>query len=121
MLVVMTDVDPEDAFEVPSVHDQDPIETFATDCADPPFDEGVRARCAYGCADRPDALGAEHLVEGRRKLGVVVVDQEPDWLRPVDERLDDVPCLLCRPLSCRFGVIPARYTCRVESSMNTSA
>ncbi len=48
MLVVMTDVDPEDAFEVPSVHDQDPVETFAADGADPPFDEGVRARCAYG-------------------------------------------------------------------------
>ena len=48
MLVVMTNVDPEDAFEVPSVHDQDPVETFATDGADPPFDEGVRPRCVYG-------------------------------------------------------------------------
>src|SRR2546422_8153413 len=101
MLVVMTDVDPENAFEVPSVHDQDPVETFATYCADPPFGEGVRARCAYGCADRPDAVGAEHFIEGGRELAVAVVDQEPDWLRPVDERLDDVPRLLGRPHSCR--------------------
>ena len=81
MFVVVTDVDPEDAFEVPSVHDQDPVEAFATDCADPPFDERVRARCAYGCADRPDAVGAEHLIEGRRELAVTVVDQEPDGRR----------------------------------------
>ena len=101
MLVVVTDVDREDSFEVASFHDQDPVETLAAYGADPPFDESVRAGRAHRGTDRPDALGAEHLVEGRRKLGVVVVDQEPDWLRPVDERLDDVPCLLCRPLSCR--------------------
>ncbi|HEY8647229.1 MAG TPA: hypothetical protein VIL77_15270 [Gaiellaceae bacterium] len=88
MLVVMTDVDPEDAFEVASIHDQDPVETFAAYGGDPPFDEGVRAGCPYWCADRPDAVGAEHLIERRRELAVAVVDQEPDWLRPVDERLD---------------------------------
>jgi hypothetical protein len=27
------------------------------------------------------------------------VDQEPDRLRPVDERLDDVACLLGRPIT----------------------
>ena len=88
---------------MPSVHDQDRVETFATYSADPPFGEGVRARCADGCADRPDAGGAEHFIEGRRELAVAVVDQEPDWFRPVDERLNDVPCLLGRPLSCRVG------------------
>jgi hypothetical protein len=35
MFVVVTDVDREDSFEVSSVHDQDPVETFATDGADP--------------------------------------------------------------------------------------
>ena len=54
MLVVMTDVDREDAFEVPSVHDQDPVETFATYGADPPFDERVRARCPVG-VENPDS------------------------------------------------------------------
>jgi hypothetical protein len=86
---------------VPSIDDQQAVETFATDGADPPFGEGVRARCAYGCADRPDSVGAEHLVEGGGELAVAVVDQKPDWLGPVDEGLDDVPCLLGRPLTCR--------------------
>src|SRR5712691_9194590 len=101
MLVVMTDVDPEDAFEVPSVHDQDTVKTLATYSADPPFDERVRARCPYRRADRPDALRAEHLVERRRELAVAIVDQKPDRLRTFDERLDDVPCLLGRPLTRR--------------------
>src|SRR6266567_7813549 len=47
MLVVMADVVREDSFEVASVQDQDPVETFAADCFDPPFDEGVRAGRAH--------------------------------------------------------------------------
>ena len=86
MLVVMTDVDPEDAFEVPSVHDKNPVETFATYRPDPPFDEGVRARCAYGCADRPDAVGAEHFVEGRRELAVAVCVLQAAVDLPVEVR-----------------------------------
>ena len=101
MLVVMADVDREDSFEVPSVHDQDPVEAFAADGADPPFDEGVRAGCAYRCADRSDAFGTEHLIERRGELAVAVVDQEPDRLHPFDERLDDVARLLGRPLTGR--------------------
>ena len=50
MLVVMTDVDREDSFEVPSIHDQDPVKTLATDGADPPFDERVRAG-RVGCVN----------------------------------------------------------------------
>ena len=101
MLVVVADVGREDSFEVPAVDDQEPVEALAADGADPPFDEGVRARRPYRCADRPDALGAEHLVEGGGELAVAVVDQEPDRLRPFDERLDDVPRLLGRPLTGR--------------------
>src|SRR4051795_4086276 len=54
MLVVMTDVGREDSFEVSAVHDQEPVETFTTYGADPPFDVCVRARCSYRCADRAD-------------------------------------------------------------------
>src|SRR5258708_11559372 len=102
MLVVMTDEDGEDSFEVPAVHDQDAVEAFAPYGADPAFDERVRAGCPYRCADRPDAFGAKHLIEGRRELAVAIVDQKPDRLRTVDERLDDVPCLLGGPLTCRI-------------------
>ena len=58
---------------MPSVDDQDPVETLATHGADPPFDEGVRAGCPHRCADRPDAVGAEHLVELSCELAVAVV------------------------------------------------
>jgi len=45
MLVVMTDVDREDSFEVLSVHDQDPVETLATYGADPvPLKNSDRGR-----------------------------------------------------------------------------
>ena len=97
----MTDVDREDAFEVPSVHDQDPIEALTADGADPPFDERVRAGCPHGRTDCSDALGAEHLIEGGGEFAVAVVDQKPDRLGPFHERLDDVACLLGRPVAGR--------------------
>jgi hypothetical protein len=101
MFVVVADVGREDSFEVASVHDQDPVEALAAYGADPAFDERVRARCPHRCADDPDAVGAEHLIERRRELAVAVVDQEADRLRPLDERLDDVARLLARPLTGR--------------------
>ena len=99
MLVVMTDVDREDAFKVAAVHDQEPVEALAAYGADPALDERVRAWCPDRCPDRPDALGAEHFVERRRELAVAVVDQEPDRLGSVDEPFDDVACLLGGPLA----------------------
>ena len=105
MLVVVADVGREHSFEVASVDDQDPVEALAAYGADPPFGERVGAGCPYRCADDPDAVGAEHLVEPSCELAVAVVDQGPDW---VDERLDQVPRLLGRPLTGRFLVMPAR-------------
>ena len=121
MLVVVADVGREDSFEVASVHDQDPVEALAAYGADPPFDEGVRAGRPERCADDPDAVGAEHLVERRRELAVAVVEQESDRFRSFDEPLDDVPCLLGRthhPGRVRGDT--RENTCRVASSMNTS-
>src|SRR3954470_16874006 len=93
----MTGLDRGGPFEVASVHE------LAPDCADPPFDERVRAGRAYRGTDRPDAFGVEHLVERRRELAAPVADQESDRLRSVDERVDDVACLLGRPLTRRVG------------------
>src|SRR6266446_8705594 len=86
MLVVVADVSGENSFEVPAVHDQDPVGALAACSADPSFDEGVRARRSYRCTDRSDAFGTEHLIERGRELAVAVVDQKPDRLRPLDER-----------------------------------
>jgi hypothetical protein len=98
MRVVMLDVGRKDALEVTSTDDQEPVEALAAYRADPSFGERVRIWCSHGCADRPDALGAEHLVERGRELAVTVVDQEPDRLASFDERLDDVPCPSGDPL-----------------------
>jgi hypothetical protein len=43
----------------------------------------------------------KHIVERRGELAVAVVDQKADRLLALDERLDDVACLLGRSLSCR--------------------
>ena len=119
MPVVMADVDREDSFEVPSVHEQEPVETFAADGADPSFDVGVRARCAYRCADGPDPLAAKHLIERRRELAVAIVNQEADRLRSFDERLDDVRACWVAHSPVGLAVIPAKHTLRVPTSMNT--
>jgi hypothetical protein len=45
--VVVVDVGREDSFQVAAVEAQDPIEALTAAAADPAFDEGVRAWCAY--------------------------------------------------------------------------
>src|SRR5439155_20170237 len=77
-VLVVPDVKREDAFELASVHDQNPVATLATYGADPALDERVRAGRSHGCADCTDALGAKDFVERRGELAVAVVDQEPD-------------------------------------------
>jgi hypothetical protein len=76
MSVVVADIGDKNSFEVPAVHDQDPVDALGAYGADPTFDERIRARRPYRCADRPDAFGAEHLIERGRELAVAVVDQK---------------------------------------------
>src|SRR3989442_5469621 len=97
MRVVVLEIDWEDALEVASVDDQEPVEALAADRADPSLGERVRVRCSYRCSDRSYAFSAEHLVACGGELAVSVVDQEADRLCSFDERLDDVPCLLGDP------------------------
>ena len=61
MRVVVLDLGREDALEVTSVHDQEPVEALATGAADPAFGERVRVRRPQRCADRPDARGCRKL------------------------------------------------------------
>jgi hypothetical protein len=121
MLVVMRDVGREDSVEVPAVDDQEPVETLAADGADPPFDERVRAGRPYRCADDPDAVGAEHLVDRRCELAVaVVIKNRIGSARSTNVSMMFRACWVAHsPVG--FAVMPARYTCRVASSMKTSA
>ena len=74
--VVVGDVGSQDGVEMASPEDEDPVEAFAPDGADPAFGVGVGSGCADGGADRADAFGAKDVVEGSGEFGVSVSDQE---------------------------------------------
>jgi hypothetical protein len=69
------DVDGQDPFEVAAVADQQPVQAFGPNGADPAFGAGVRLLRPHRGADHPDAVGGEDVVEGGGELGVAVADQ----------------------------------------------
>jgi hypothetical protein len=79
--VVVADVDAEDVLELAAAGDQDPVEAFAANAADPALHVGVGVRRLDGSSDDLDVVAFEEGVEGARELGVAIVDQEPH--RPV--------------------------------------
>jgi hypothetical protein len=72
----VVDVDAQDALELATACDEEPVEAVTADAADPAFGERVCLRRAKRSADDPDALAAENLVEGMGELAVAVVDQK---------------------------------------------
>src|SRR4051812_28999008 len=116
----MTDVDREDSFEVASVHDQDPVETLATDGADPAsmnaFARGARTgvRFVRMPSERNTSSNAAVNLLSRswtkNRIGSV---------RSMNVSMTFRACWVAQP-PVGFAVMPARYTCRVASSMNTS-
>ncbi len=103
MTVVMIDVLGEDRFELMTMEDQHPIETFPTDRANETFGEGIRPWGSDWRADDPDALGAEDFVEADGELGVAIANQEPDRSSPLSEHHGQVAGLLDDPCSSRVG------------------
>jgi len=92
LLVVVSKVGLEHPLEMPTTVDQDLVEALAAHGPHEPLGEGIRPRCPDRGSDDPDALGAEHRIEGSRELGVPVAHEEPDTRQPV---LDgEVPRLL---------------------------
>lgn len=63
VLVEALDVGREDAFEVMAADDQDPVEAFTADAADPTLGVRPRVRRLYGRFDHSYPPGFEHLVE----------------------------------------------------------
>src|SRR5919204_3532742 len=61
--VVVADVDAKDVLELATVEDQQPIEAFASERADPPFDVGVRVRCPDRCPYRLHAHVLKDAIE----------------------------------------------------------
>jgi hypothetical protein len=121
MRVVVRDVYREDSLELAAMHDEEPVEALVAEGADPSFGERVRVRCAHRCLDRPDALGSEHLVE-RAAANLL----SRSWIRnrigPARSTNVWTTFRACWVTHSAVGfvVMPARCSCRVASSMNTS-
>jgi hypothetical protein len=76
MPVVVRDVGVEDSLEVPGSENEETIEAFASDGADPAFGVGIRDRRTHGDTQGFDMFATEDGVERGRELRVAVADQE---------------------------------------------
>jgi hypothetical protein len=77
MRVVVDDVLAQNRLELPARNDQDPVETFTADAADPALGVRLRPWRSDRRLDQPESLGTKDLVEGGRELAVAVADQDP--------------------------------------------
>jgi hypothetical protein len=74
---VVRDIRGEDVLEVAAGKDEDPVEAFAADRADPALSVRPSFRRPHGRLDHLDALRAEDLVEVTGELAVSITDEEP--------------------------------------------
>jgi hypothetical protein len=99
----MVGEDAEDALEVASVDDQEPVEAFGPDRADEALGGRVRLRRSHRRLDDLDALAGEDGVEVTAELAVAVADQEAKLSWSLLERPGDLARLLADPSSGRVG------------------
>ena len=102
-LVVVRDVLGQDAAQVRLVDDEQVVEALRARRADPALGVGVRGRRAVGRAHDLDPLGREDRVEGRRELGVAIVDEEAGRRARLLQRPGEVARLLRDPGGGRVG------------------
>jgi hypothetical protein len=88
----------ERAFEVTSVHDQQPVQTFGPDRPNEPFRDPIRLRYLNRRANDPGALGVKHRVEAAGECPIVIANQETNRIPALSEHPRDLPRLLCHPL-----------------------
>ena len=91
----MVHLDADDALEMTSVEDQQPVETLRTDRSDEAFRDRVRLGRPDGCFHDPNLFAAEHFVERAGVLAVSVADQEAGSLKQPGEA--QIPGLLGDP------------------------
>jgi hypothetical protein len=77
--------------------DQQPVKTFAADCADPPLSVRSRPGRPHRRLDHLDSFRTEHLVERAGELAVTIANQEPRPDTVVVELRQQVTCLLRDP------------------------
>ena len=93
-----------------AAEDEDPVGAFAADCADPAFDDGVRAGREYRCADGRDLFRGEHGIETSDELGVAIPDQQTQSIDTIAKVHEQIAGLLGHPQAVEWAVTPARCT-----------
>ena len=83
--------------EVARSGDEEVVQAFAAERADPAFRDGVRSGCPCRGAEDADVGTGEHRVEGCGELAAAVADQEPKLVGPVAELHQQVAGLLGDP------------------------
>ena len=73
--VVMIDVDAQDALEVSTISDEQPVEALGAHGPHESLGDGVRLGCTKRGPHHLNALATKDLVERVRELAVAVVDQ----------------------------------------------
>jgi hypothetical protein len=92
--VVVLEVFLQHGREVARFGDEDVVEAFAAQGADPALGDRVRSRCSNRGADDADFGAGEHGVEGGGELGISVADQETELGGVVAEVHEQVAGLL---------------------------
>ena len=120
MRVVVLHVVVQHPRNVASADDEQSVQTLSAQAAEPALHDRVRPGRPHRGAEDPDALRAEHLVDGCGELRVPVPDEEAQRGRPVVNLLMRLrACWVTHsPVGC--AVTPATCTIRVCSSMKTS-
>ena len=103
MPVVVLDVDTKDLLQMTAPNDQQPIQAFGADGADPPFCVGVRGRRPHWRHEHLGTLRAEHLVEASTELCVPVAEQEAHLSSPLAQHQQQVAGLLGDPGAAGVG------------------
>jgi hypothetical protein len=116
----MLDVDSKDLLQMPPPNDQQPVEALGAHGSNPAFRMGVRIGRPHGRQQHPGALRAEHVVEAAAEFRVAVAEHKAQLSSPLPEHQQQVAGLLGDPGPVGMAVTPARWTCRVSSSMKNS-
>src|SRR6266545_2265068 len=101
--VVVRDVLAQNRLELSAGDDEDAVETFTPDAADPTLRVRLRPWRSDRRLDHPDSLRTEDLVEGGREFDVAVADQEPMPLLLVGQGHRQVARLLHDPGAVGIG------------------
>jgi hypothetical protein len=120
MAVVVLDVAVEDAKEVAAAGDQEMVQAFPAQGADPALGDGVGVRRLDRCADDLGAEPVPDVIEGSGELAVAVAEQEPEVLASSSSVTARLRACWVTHAPGGLAVTPARWTRRVCSWMKNS-